>query len=254
MDVNKLAELFAAAEDGRDDTVANQWSVPSASARVIAVGPSGSGKTTAIVDAIARGLVRFSELLLVTSTPGQPKYRWLLHVLDLARSRAQEKENRAADAEERPVREIAPFFHVATSAAELPAPESLDANVQRLILVDDMLGVRELEEPLAALFSRVRHLRKTAVWYLVQKWSRAIPTVVRENATDVLLWPAPALRSNDEVWRDCAPGIELDVWRKLCAAVRAQKNSFLRIALQENRLPLRLTVDWRFVVNFSALA
>ena len=154
--------------------------------RMAFLGPSGCGKTTALLKLITADLFAFDTLGLFSPTLDQPTYSAFI-----------EKIEPAIEAD---------VVVLGENSEEIVDPDSLNEDLQNLLVFDDFVSDREAKKKIADLYQRGRHKNASTI-FLTQSFTgpdSALPHTVRENMNYLVLFGGVSKEKLQVIWRQFA--------------------------------------------------
>lgn len=185
--------------------------LPQHPARVLVVGESGSGKTNLVINILSKGWMHFDRVILVLKNPDQPSWEAFI---DRIREVAEEND-------------LGPVCTVVNDTAQIPSIESLDSNLQNIIIFDDFVAEKTENPAIVKYWVRSRH-KNVSAFYLAQSFYLT-PKTIRMNSTYYILYGGMPRRELDQLYRDVAPGLDKEAFIKLYEAATQERHSFFFI-------------------------
>ena len=123
--------------------------------------------------------------------------------------------------------------HYYSSFDSLPDVDSFDEKSQKLVLIDDMVTVKN-QSKIEEFFIRSRK-KNCSIIYLTQSFYRT-PKLIRDNCTDFAIFNVGSKRELQEISKTVATRIEYKRFVNLYQECVAKKHGFIFISTRESEL------------------
>lgn len=201
--------------------------VPQWPFRLLISSPSGSGKTNLALNLIME-YVYWDRIYVVSKMiASEDKYINLKDWLENLQKKIQKKKHD----------DNIVIYHFFDSFSGLPDVDSIDANYQNLILIDDMVTTKN-QDQIAEYFIRSRK-KNCSIIYLTQSFYKT-PKLIRDNCTDFVIFDVGSKRELQEISKTVAFRITYDEFVKLYQKCIAEDYGFIYISTRHHELPLHI--------------
>jgi hypothetical protein len=191
--------------------------------RLLITGPSGQGKTNLSFNLIFE-LTYWERLYVVSKmVNSEDKYIKLQDWIKKIEYDVQE-ELGSTDLE-------IGFFY--SKFEELPDVDSLDETKQNLILIDDMITVKN-QEKIEEYFIRSRK-KNCSIIYLTQSFYRT-PKLIRDNCSDFAFFNVESKRELQEISKTVATRVPYEKFVQLYQECVSQQHGFIYISRRDTQL------------------
>jgi ABC-type dipeptide/oligopeptide/nickel transport system ATPase component len=185
-------------------------------ARIGIIGSSGSGKTTTMIEIIHRMSGTFCEIIIVCKSKNQPLYQLL--------------EEKCGDGVQ--------FFE-----NECPDIELFNDKQPRLVIFDDIICDKKMQDPIGKFFVRGRHYLLT-VCYLSQNFY-SVPKLIRQQWNYIILKKVGSDKDCKLIVKEFGLELSANELVKLYKECTKEKGDFLMVDLEDDQF------KWRY--NFSPI-
>ena len=182
----------------------NQIKVP---AMCLSVGASGSGKTNFLCNLMSRFNDTFTNVYILNSGEEEPLYEMMK-------------------------KKIKKGLSIVSKVSDMPSLEELgkEKDEQKLIVLDDMVGVKSAEPYIETLYKRGRKVGVTCV-YLTQSFYN-VPSFVRKQLHYLFLLKLSGKRDTNMIINNYALGVTAEQILALYKEATADQFNFLKIDIR----------------------
>lgn len=179
--------------------------------RCLMVGGSASGKTNVLMNFLLNDLLHYDKLYLYSTSLDQPKYQYLIKTI--------------TDICEKNDMNVSDFLFTGSSVNDIVGLNSLNSEVQNLIVFDDMLLEKD-QSKFCEFFVRSRH-KNCSLFYLSQSYY-STPKLIRQNSTHFMLWKTNG-KNLSLISNDLASGMEVDDFKRKFKQITSEPYQFVFI-------------------------
>jgi hypothetical protein len=189
--------------------------------RMLIVGCSGSGKTNTLLNLIYMMPDTFSQIVIVTACKDEPLYSYLFEKSGGERGGVKITE---------------------MDKDGLPDLKSFNKEENSLIVLDDLVNRSEKEQkPIAEYYLRARK-KGVSLVYISQSFF-AIPKMIRNNITHLILKQVTSSRNLAMISRECSIGLKKKVLKDIYEDAVRDLQGFLMFDLENIKRPFRKNFD-----------
>ena len=211
----------------------NEFPCPQNNFRWGLFAPSGGGKTNLIVDLIMTGKLKFDKLYLFCKNPWEQKYQYIIKTFtDLEK---EFKKETGEDTE---------LIVVGTEGEAMPDVDSLNPDLQNLMIIDDFISDRKaMESIISDHFIRGRKMNCSYI--VIQQSYFNTPKLIRLNLDNFSLWKQPTKKDVQMVISDHSLDMEYDDLKRIYLEATSEPYCFLHIdkTATEKHMMFRKNLD-----------
>lgn len=189
--------------------------------RMLVVGNSGSGKTTLVLELIYRMQDTFGNIILCCQNKDEPLYKFLA-------SKLKPEE-----------------LQIYEGYENIPDMESLDPDVQHLVIFDDLVLERN-QDKIEEYFIRARKIAKgVSCIYLTQSYFKT-PKTIRLQCNYIVLKKISSTRDLNMMMSDFSLGVSRETLHAIYKMATEDKANFLLVDIDTE-------MEKRFRINFHEI-